>query len=378
MARMKRRKGSAAVKKRILLVSSGRLDHSGVPAVIMTLVRQLGNEFAFDLLTSADNAAAGPLDAEFLRYGGRILCFPRKRFRSHWLNRLAELFRPLALYRRTRAVLRAENYQAIHCHNEFDMAGPLAAAARQGVPVRLAQTHKTWKVDRPGPLTRAKHALLRRIICRRATALLGPSRQANAAFYGADAPARSVGAPYDDNRFTCDGGHPPGGRLWIAQVGYFCDNKNQRFTLEVFSRLAAAIPDAKLFLVGDDRGDYQTRLLEAVHHKGLDERVTLLPADTDIPALLRECTLLLFPSRAEGFGIVLIEAQAIGLFCYASDTVPPETNRGGVTFLPLSAGPDAWADAILRDRRYEHRMACDCSPFASAAFAGQFRDLYRA
>ena len=95
-----------------------------------------------------------------------------------------------------------------------------------------------------------------------------------------------------------------------------------------------------------------------------------------MPALLRESTLLLLPSRSEGFGIVLIEAQAMGLSCYASDTVPKETDRGGVTFLPLSAGPEAWADAILRDRRYEQKKPCDCSPFSAAAFAEQFPVLY--
>jgi glycosyltransferase involved in cell wall biosynthesis len=58
----------------------------------------------------------------------------------------------------------------------------------------------------------------------------------------------------------------------------------------------------------------------------------------------------LFPSRCEGLGLALVEAQAAGLTCFASTAVPleavvvPEL----VSHLPLSAGPGYWADAVLK------------------------------
>jgi len=58
----------------------------------------------------------------------------------------------------------------------------------------------------------------------------------------------------------------------------------------------------------------------------------------------------LFPSRWEGLGLALVEAQAAGLRCFVSTEVPLETVviPSLVQRLPLSAGPECWANAILQ------------------------------
>jgi len=90
-------------------------------------------------------------------------------------------------------------------------------------------------------------------------------------------------------------------------------------------------------------------LQERVATWGLADRIKLLGARSDVPRLMLGSDLLLFPSIAEGLGMVAVEAQAAGLPVLASDAVPQECAvvDGMVTFLPLSAGSQHWATQTL-------------------------------
>ena len=68
-------------------------------------------------------------------------------------------------------------------------------------------------------------------------------------------------------------------------------------------------------------------------------------------AYLSASDMFVFPSRYEGLGIVLIEAQANGLKCIASDRVPIEADAtGNVRFLPLEDGK-AWVNEMMNGKR---------------------------
>jgi glycosyltransferase involved in cell wall biosynthesis len=57
----------------------------------------------------------------------------------------------------------------------------------------------------------------------------------------------------------------------------------------------------------------------------------------------------LFPSLYEGLGVCLLVAQAAGLRCVVSDTIPKEVVRvpESVEFLGLSAGKEYWSTRII-------------------------------
>jgi glycosyltransferase involved in cell wall biosynthesis len=81
----------------------------------------------------------------------------------------------------------------------------------------------------------------------------------------------------------------------------------------------------------------------------LSNRIFFLGVRTDIPELMLASDLLLFPSLAEGLGMVAVEAQATGLRVLASDAIPREAAVVPelCTFLPLASGRDAWASKAL-------------------------------
>lgn len=362
------------MKKRVLLVAAGGMDKSGVPAVLMAIVRGLHEEYDFDLLLHTESR--GFYEPEFLSYGGAIYRCPKWRPGLRPLRRLAELLHPVHLYGYLLRLLGRQHYDVIHCHNDFDMGACLAAAHRRGVPVRVAHTHKSWPADDAmGALTRLTRRKSRRAILRHATALVGCSPLANATTFGPDIPAGVVPNSYDERRFFFvphDGPQP----LRLLQVGYCNPNKNQLFTLDVLRALRDRGSDATLTLIGDTANSYGDKVRRRIRDLGLEGCVTLLPPDADIPAAMQAASVLMQPSIAEGFGIVLVEAQATGLFCCASDNVPRQTDLGGAVYLPLSNGPEKWADTILSQGRYRERRPYDCTPYATAGFLAVQRAVY--
>ena len=86
------------------------------------------------------------------------------------------------------------------------------------------------------------------------------------------------------------------------------------------------------------------------------QEVTLLPDDGQpMKAALYGVSEGLFdlfalPSFSEGLGIVVVEAQAAGTRALVSETTPAEAAvvPGAVEVLPLSAGAEAWGEAMAR------------------------------
>jgi glycosyltransferase involved in cell wall biosynthesis len=126
------------------------------------------------------------------------------------------------------------------------------------------------------------------------------------------------------------------------------NQKNPDFAIEVAARCIAQDPSVVLLMVGS--GETARRALDSrVAAMGLGNHIRLLGERTDIARLMLAADLLLFPSFAEGLGMVTVEAQAAGLRVLASDTTPREciVVEELVTFLPLALGTLIWANRAL-------------------------------
>ncbi|MEK3760020.1 glycosyltransferase family 1 protein [Paenibacillus sp. FSL P4-0338] len=136
------------------------------------------------------------------------------------------------------------------------------------------------------------------------------------------------------------------GKFVIGHIGRFNAPKNHIFILNVFKKIHELNPNSALLLVGD--GDLREELEKKIKELNLMNSVILTGIRNDIPELLHAMDVFLFPSLYEGLGIAVIEAQATGLPCIVSDTLPNEVLITDlVKFISLKESLDYWINEII-------------------------------
>ncbi|MCI8295704.1 MAG: glycosyltransferase family 1 protein [Lachnospiraceae bacterium] len=133
-------------------------------------------------------------------------------------------------------------------------------------------------------------------------------------------------------------------RFVIGHVGRFAYQKNHRFLIKVFREIAKKMDDARLVLLGD--GELFSEIQEQVKGYGLADKVIFAGKTDDVAGWYQAMDVFCLPSRFEGLGIVLIEAQTAGLKCITSIDVPEETHiTENIVYLPLEVSK--WVDAVI-------------------------------
>lgn len=132
--------------------------------------------------------------------------------------------------------------------------------------------------------------------------------------------------------------------LLVAFVGRFSPEKNIGFVINIFEEMLKKI-NCKLLLVGT--GEELEKIKMLIREKQLDNKAIILGERRDVSDLLSAIDVLLLPSQYEGLGIILIEAQSIGVRCFISDRVPKEVKVTQLLkSIPLEYDSSTWAEKI--------------------------------
>lgn len=368
---MRRYKGEIDLeKKRILMVAPTEMCNAGVPNVIMTLIRQLQDRYTFDVL--ALSAKEGFFDGEVRQYGGQVFHLSVLDYMDH---KILYPYRMLQIKRGLRKILENRHYTAIHCHCGINSGPCLALAKKMGVAHRISTAHGNYLRYGINYILRAMNWCCKRLIVRNATARLACSDLAGKTLYpGADFVNVLNSVDVDYYREVQPVPHEG---LNLLQIGYYCTNKNQLFSLKLLHQLRQKGVDARLQLIGFpmEAGYLETLKQYAAEHK-LEDSITWLPPDWDKRIALGQSDYSLLPSGSEGFGLVALESQAAGVMCLMSDRVPRDANAGLGVFLPYN-DPDAWCDYLL-ERMHEGKKTDrpDLSHLSHAAYAEKNGEYY--
>jgi glycosyltransferase involved in cell wall biosynthesis len=210
-------------------------------------------------------------------------------------------------------------------HNHFDARSRLWRRLRARFYPRVAAVVSLTEAD--APRFRALNANTRVI--------------ANASALTADAPAV-----------------PSAGR--VLAVGRFQAQKGFDLLLRAWVEVAAAVPSARLRIVGE--GPLGAELTRLATELGVAASVDWTAPTTAIEPLYREAALFVLSSRYEGMPLALLEAQALGVPAVAFDcpTGPREIladDTGIVVAAGDSAALAAAVVALLRGEPRRARMA---------------------
>jgi glycosyltransferase involved in cell wall biosynthesis len=136
--------------------------------------------------------------------------------------------------------------------------------------------------------------------------------------------------------------------LVFGYVGRFVPIKNLAMLVHAFARVAVAVPEARLMLVGD--GELRGMLEELVDALGLGPRVRFTGWQRDLMAVYGSMDVCVLSSWNEGTPVALIEAMAAGRPVIATAVGGVEdVVTDGRTGLVVPAGePAALAEAMIR------------------------------
>lgn len=239
-----------------------------------------------------------------------------------------------SIYRNLKFLLKI-NCTIFHCYN--DHTSPIIGASLANVPVRLWSKLSMSSYYEEGIAPQGLKKLMpsTRVTCWAANRVLAISLAAKKELYEQVAYQDRVAVvevPVDLNVFNyLDSRVSIRAEFNITQtdfvitaVGHFAEVKGWDIAVEAFSQVYKNFPNTKLLLVGKKTSSvFYNKILTLIQQLGLEGKVIFTGNRDDIPYILKESDLFIFPSRSEGAGAALVEAMASGLPCIA-------TNTGGI------------------------------------------------
>lgn len=336
---------------RVLHVTE-KLQAAGIESFIMNMYRNIDrSKIQFDFMVMRDEREF--YDEEIASLGGRKFTID--------LSKKMNVFKRIILESiKLNKFLKANKYSIIHVHSATPLrVFYLIAAKLAGVKTRIYHSHSADIIGKERS-KKAVYRLLKLLFPIYATHCFACSEAAARWMY----PESALGSNrvvvihngIDTTKFMFNESIREKyrkelcleGKFVVGHTGRFNEQKNHRFIIEVFSRVAQKAENAVLMLIGT--GELKEKIKEMVNGYNLKERVMFLGVRDDVNNLLQAMDVFFMPSNYEGLPVAAVEAQCAGLRCVFSDNITDEVGlTKQVSFLSLDENVDKWVDAVLAD-----------------------------
>ena len=327
----------------------GRMDRGGLETFIMNIYRNIDKELIqFDFLVSSNQP--GDFNEEIRALGGEIYFIPNPRRAQDFLK----------YYKKLKALIFSNNYEVVHSHVMFFSGMNALIAKNSKVPVIISHSHNISDSKEDTFIRNSYRKFFRKLILKNSTHLLGCSKEAITYLFNDLNDPRILDVKNgiyveefikplsisNRKKYLDEIGIPNNSKL-VGHIGRFHHQKNHLFLIDIFKEISKMDDDYYLILVG--KGDLEDKIKNKVVNLGLESKIKFLGVRDDIEKIIKLFDVFCFPSQYEGLGIVLIEAQAAGIPCFVSDTIPYEAEMDPDIYkrLPLNKEPEYWANTII-------------------------------
>lgn len=358
---------------KVLIINTVRFRLNGITSVIMNYYRNIDkHDMQIDFVVP--NVISDEYRRELEGNGSKIYQIPRKK-------------NPLKYMSTLRKLIRANQYEVVHVHgNSAMMYFDIRPAYKEKVPVRIVHSHNTTCSHM------GLHKLLKKPFSKMYTRGFACGEAAGKWLFD-DKPFEVLKNGIDMKNYTYNAQIREEARkelgikdeFLLGHVGNFVDQKNHGFMLDFYAELLKRDDKFKLLLISDGV------LLDAMKEKAaalnISDSVIFFGKTTKVPRYLQAMDAFILPSKYEGLPVVLVEAEAAGLFCMVSDKVSREANLSEtLQFIPID-NKETWVKALLEAKTVSQDREEICrrnqkkiaeKGYDITVTAGRMKELYNA
>ena len=319
------------------------MNRGGLETMIMNYYRKIDrSKIQFDFLVH--RYEKGAYDNEILSLGGKI-------YRISRLNPFS-----LGYRKKLNTFFMENNYDYIHVHQDCMSSIVLKYAYKNNIRIRIAHSHNA---NQDKNLKYIIKLLYKKFIPKYATHLFACGKEAGDWMFG-NSRYFIVNNAIDAGkyRFNIEVRNKMrkklnlSNQLVIVHVGRFNHQKNHPFLIDIFNELNKLNNNVVLFLIGDGNDRYVIE--KKVKELDLSTKVKFLGIRNDVSDLLQARDIFLLPSYYEGLSLASVEAQASGLPCLISDTIPIECKKTDLVWqMSLNKSSKQWAEKIIELSKIE-------------------------
>lgn len=338
--------------KKLALVVSG-LSSGGVESFILNFFNEINSARNYDKYIITHNTPTKMVKEKFEDLGFTIFTVPSKKESIY--NNIRSLNK----------IMKDNKFDIVHSHMAKSNFIIMKLAKKNNVQIRIAHSHQSMNIE--GTLKKIVYKIMQFLNRKYANIFLGCSDAA--LIYGFGEKILSdkyfsvvVHNAIDLKKFKFNNFYRKKLRkkynisenqILIGSIGRFTFQKNQLFLLDVVKKIVKKNSDFKLLLVGE--GELENDYLEYIKSNRLEQNIILEQPQNDIYKYYSAFDIFAFPSRFEGLGIVVIEAQASGLNCVISKNIPFDVKISDLVDYVDIDSKEKWYDKIVNFKKNPNR-----------------------